>query len=86
MEAKQAGNITCIQYKTPDDGQKTCLKHVQLYYKNKFEKLVHLVGFIIRIHLYFFTILMKGWDRVSGTRCSNGPTVHPSSNGLNNEY
>ena len=35
---------------TPDDGQKTCLKHVEFYSKNKFEKLVHLVGFIIRIY------------------------------------
>jgi hypothetical protein len=37
----------CIQYYTPDDGQKTCPKHVKFYSKNKFEKLVHLVGFII---------------------------------------
>jgi len=32
----------------PDDGQKNCPKHVEFYSKNKFEKLVHLVGFIIR--------------------------------------
>jgi len=31
-----------------DDGQRNCLKHVECYTKNKFEKLVHLVGFIIR--------------------------------------
>ena len=36
--------------KTPDDGQRNCLKHVEFYSKNKFEILVHLVGFIIRIH------------------------------------
>jgi len=36
--------------KTPDDGQRNCLKHVEFYSKNKFEKLVHLVGFIIRIY------------------------------------
>jgi hypothetical protein len=35
---------------TPDDGQKTCPKHVQFYSKNTFEKLVHLVDFIIRIY------------------------------------
>ena len=35
---------------TPDDGQKTCPKHAEFYYKNKFDKLVHLVGFIIRIY------------------------------------
>jgi len=34
----------------PDDGQRNCPKHVQFYPKNKFEKLVHLVGFIIRIY------------------------------------
>jgi len=38
-----------IQYLTPDNGQKTCLKHVEFYSKNKVEKLVHLIGFIIRI-------------------------------------
>ena len=36
--------------KTPDDGQRKCLKHVAFYSKNKFEKLVHPVGFIIRIY------------------------------------
>jgi len=37
-----------VQWKTPDDGQSICPKHVELLFKNKFEKLVHLVGFIIR--------------------------------------
>jgi len=36
--------------KTPDDGQSKCPKQVQFHSKNKFEKIVHLVGFIIRIH------------------------------------
>jgi len=27
-----------------------CLKHVEFYSKNKFEKLVHLAGFVIRIY------------------------------------
>ena len=31
-----------------DDGQRNCTKHVEFYSKNKFEKLVYLVGFIIR--------------------------------------
>jgi hypothetical protein len=35
---------------TPDDGQRNCPKHVEFYSKNKIEKLVHLVGFIIRIY------------------------------------
>jgi len=41
----------CCVYskKTADDGQRNCPKHVEFYSKNKFEKLVHLVGFIIRI-------------------------------------
>ena len=42
--------LLCAQWKTPDDGQRNCPKHVEFYYKNKFEKLVHLVGFIIRIY------------------------------------
>ena len=36
--------------KTPDDGQRNCPKQVEFYSKIKFEKLVHLVGFIIRIY------------------------------------
>jgi len=42
--------LLCVQWKPPDDGQRNCLKHVEFYSKNKFEKLVHLVGFIIRIY------------------------------------
>jgi hypothetical protein len=42
--------LLCVQWKTPDDGQKNCSKYVELCSKNKFEKLVHLVGFIIRIY------------------------------------
>ena len=33
-----------------DDGQRNCPKHVEFYSKNKLEKLVRLVGFIIRIY------------------------------------
>jgi len=33
---------------TPDDGQWNCPKHVEHPSKNKYEKLVHLVGFSIR--------------------------------------
>jgi len=40
--------LLCVQWKTPDDGQsKTCRV---LFQKNKFEKLVHLVDFIMRIY------------------------------------
>jgi len=38
-----------VQRKTPDDAQRKCPKHVQFYSKNKFEKFVHLVGFIVKI-------------------------------------
>ena len=38
-----------IQCQIPDDGQRNCPKHVEFFYKNKFQKLVHLVGFIIRM-------------------------------------
>jgi len=37
-----------VQWKTPDDGQRNCSKHVEFHSKNKSEKLVHLVGFITR--------------------------------------
>ena len=39
--------LLCAQWKTPDNGQRNWPKHVEFYSKNKFEKLVHLVGFII---------------------------------------
>jgi len=35
---------------TPDDGNRNYPKYVDFYSKNKFEKLVHLVGLIIRIY------------------------------------
>ena len=40
--------LLCLQCKTPDDGQKNCPKHVEFHSKNKLEKSVHLVGFIIQ--------------------------------------
>ena len=33
---------------TPDDGQGNCPKHLEFHSKNKFKKIVHIVGFIIR--------------------------------------
>ena len=41
--------LLCVQWKTPDDGQKNCPKHVEFYFKNRFEKLVHLVGSVTRM-------------------------------------
>jgi len=37
-----------VQWKTPDDWQRNCPKHVEFHSKNKFQKLLHPVGFIIR--------------------------------------
>jgi hypothetical protein len=44
--------LLCVQGRTPDDGQRNCPKHVEFNYENKFEKSVHLVGFIIRKYEY----------------------------------
>jgi hypothetical protein len=40
--------LLSIQWITSDDGQRNCPKHVEFHLQNKFEKLVHLVGFVIR--------------------------------------
>jgi hypothetical protein len=40
--------LLCVQWKTPDDGQRKCPKHVEFHSKIKFWKLVHLVGSLIR--------------------------------------
>jgi hypothetical protein len=39
--------LLCVQWKTTDDGLRNCPKHVLFHSKNKFEKLVHVVGFMI---------------------------------------
>ena len=46
--------LLCVQWKTPDDGQRNCPKHVEFYSKNKFEKLMHLVGFIISMYVCIY--------------------------------
>jgi len=38
-----------VLWRTPDDGQSNCTKHVEFHSKNKSEKLMHLFGFIVRI-------------------------------------
>ena len=42
----------CCVYseETPDDGQRNCPKRAEFYSNNKLEKLVNLVGFILRIY------------------------------------
>jgi len=57
--------------KTPDDGQRNCPKQVEFYSKNKFEKLVHLVGFIVRIYHY----ARSPERQISSTPTANGMNV-----------
>jgi len=54
----------------PNDGQRNCSKHVEFYSKNEFEKLMHLVGCIIRNH-------HDAWspERQIGTRSLTGGRV-----------
>jgi len=40
--------LLCVQWKTPDDGQRNCPKHIDFHSKNNFEKSMNLVGFIKR--------------------------------------
>ena len=51
--------LLCVQWKTPDDEQRNCRKHVQFYSKNKCEKLAHLFGFIIRGIEYYQTSIVE---------------------------
>ena len=44
--------LLCVQWKAPAAGQRNCPKHVEFHSNNKFEKLVHLVGFILRSFLW----------------------------------
>ena len=50
--------LLCVQCWTPDDGQRNCPKHVEFYSKNKFEKLMHLVGFIIRTIPMIYSLMI----------------------------
>ena len=53
----------CVRWKTPDDGQRNCPKHVEFYSKNKFEKLVHLVGFFFCNYVFWgFSQLCKTFN------------------------
>jgi len=52
--------LLCVQWKTHDDGQRNCPKHVDFHSKNKSEKLVHLVGSIVRNSVYSDCLNCKG--------------------------
>jgi hypothetical protein len=63
LTSKQSANLydiyllLCVQCYVPDDGQRNCPKYIEFYSENKFENLVHLVGFIIITYvLPYFSI------------------------------
>ena len=62
------GIYHCCVY--PDDGQRNCLKHVEFQSKNKFEKLVHLVGFIIRLPRCTVTLTSNQTKPLLNPQCS----------------
>ena len=65
--------LLCVQWNTPDDGQRNCPKHAEFYSKNNFEKLVHLVGFIIR----------TGWSKWQWGKLSFNPFNLPPQYNFN---
>jgi len=66
----------CIQYRTPDDGHNTHPKNVDFCSKNKFEKLVHLFGFITRINPKHAGVhALKHYCNSNGVCASVGHTV-----------
>jgi len=78
--------LLCVQWKTPDGGRRNCPKHVDFHYKNKFQKSVHLVCFIIRIYhdarsperqIIFLSYIPWRFDFLDGCRSRNAawPTV-----------
>jgi len=78
--------LLCVQWKTPDDGQRNCPKHVEFRSKNKFEKLVHVVVFILRKLSWYNDLLRveRSGDRISvrarfSTPLQTGPGAHPTS-------
>ena len=62
----------CVQCKTHGDGQRNCSKHVEIYSKNKFEKLMHLVGFIIRIFHTALSPERQMWNEVYSEAVGGG--------------
>jgi hypothetical protein len=49
LRAGSGWNILILQWKTPDDGQRNRPKRAEIHSKNEsFEKLVHIVGSMIR--------------------------------------
>ena len=63
--------LLCVQWKTPDDGKRNCPKHVEFHSKNKFEKFVHLVGFIIRIYHDAWSRGHQIWSNGTVMKCGD---------------
>ena len=77
----------CAQCYTPDDGRRYCPKHVESYYKNKFEKLVLLVGFIIRMYLnYKYIVIPSTSYKEKSEKDERSGTFYRASLWLNSEF
>jgi hypothetical protein len=48
QQIRMTYTIAVCRVKTPDDGQRNCPKFVEFHFKNKSEKLIHIIDFIIR--------------------------------------
>jgi hypothetical protein len=62
VHTKNNLDLRHIHVKTPDDGRRNYPKHVEFHSKNKFENLVHLLGFILRslkkcIYFYLHAVM-----------------------------
>jgi hypothetical protein len=54
--------LLSAQWITLDDGQRNSPKHVDFHFQNKFERLVHLVGFITRKYLWHLMQVLVLFD------------------------
>ena len=57
--------LLSVRWITPDDGQRNCPKNIEFHFQNKFEKLVQLVGFIIRKFVTKHGHMNANWRTVS---------------------
>ena len=61
--------LLCVQWEAPDDGQSNCSKHVEFHSKNELQKMVYLVGFVIRnipMYLYVSLAVWFHWHKHCG--------------------
>jgi hypothetical protein len=65
--------LLSVRWITPDDRQRNCPKHLVFHFQNKFEKLVYLVGFIIKkFKLLFVPNTVMSVRHAESTRWSVG--------------